>query len=343
MRFPWANTALLILLLVQLVTGLIGFVNGFETRQWVLWFHGAGAYSLLLLLFWKGGTIWETIRRRKTWTRARMGFLVLLVLLVLTLLLGLIWTLYGPQYLFGFSLLSLHIYLAIPLMILLAWHAWRMRWIWRVAGSRDRRTFLRTGLAGLGGAVVWWLTGRVATATPLTNDEQRFTGSYETGSFTGRFPVTSWIADDPTPIRPENWQLTVAGAVEKAVQLSYADILELATSEIEATLDCTGGFFTTQQWRGIPLDTLLDRAGVGSAARSVTVMSMTGYQRRFTIPHARQLLLATHVAGEPLTHGHGFPLRLVVPTGRGYTWVKWVTRIQANTTSALLQPPLPLQ
>jgi hypothetical protein len=343
MRFPWANTALLILLAIQLVSGLIGFVNGFATRAWVLWLHGAGAYALVLLLFWKGGVIWETMRRRKTWTRSRIGFLFLLILLLITLLLGLVWSLYGPQYLFGFSFLSLHIYLAIPLMILLAVHAWRMRWIWRLPDSRDRRTFLRTGLVGITGAAFWWLSGRVATATPLTNDEQRFTGSYETGSFTGRFPVTSWIADNPAPVQPEGWQLTVAGAVAKTAQLSYAQVLELADTQIEATLDCTGGFYTTQLWRGIPLDNLLNQAGIKDRARSISVLSITGYQRRFTIPHARQLLLATHVAGEPLTHGHGFPLRLVVPTGRGYTWVKWVTRLQVHTTSAIWQPPLPLQ
>jgi hypothetical protein len=28
---------------------------------------------------------------------------------------------------------------------------------------------------------------------------------------------------------------------------------------------------------------------------------------------------------------------------RGYDWVKWVTRIEVNETSHLLQPPVPLQ
>lgn len=343
MRFPWANTTLLLLLIIQLVTGLVGFVNGVESRGWVLWLHGIGAYALVVLLFWKGGVIWETVRRRKTWTRARLGFLGLLALLLVTLLLGLAWSFFGPQYLFGFSLLSLHIYLAIPLMILLAWHAWRMRWIWRVPDARNRRTFLRSGLIGIAGAALWWTTGRVAEATPLTADEQRFSGSYETGSFTGRFPVTSWIADRPDPVTREAWTLTVAGAVQQTLRLPYDHVTNQALEEIEATLDCTGGFFTTQVWRGLALSTLLDQAVITEKARSVGVISITGYQRRFSLAQARQLLLATHVAGEPLSHGHGFPLRLVVPTGRGYTWVKWVTRIQVNTTSALWQPPLPLQ
>ena len=53
--------------------------------------------------------------------------------------------------------------------------------------------------------------------------------------------------------------------------------------------------------------------------------------------------MALRVAGEPLTHGHCAPLRLVAPGRRGYDWVKWVARAHVNDTSALLQPPLPLQ
>jgi DMSO/TMAO reductase YedYZ molybdopterin-dependent catalytic subunit len=36
--------------------------------------------------------------------------------------------------------------------------------------------------------------------------------------------------------------------------------------------------------------------------------------------------------GEPLSHGHGFPARVVMPRMYGYKSVKWVTRIEARTT-----------
>ena len=40
------------------------------------------------------------------------------------------------------------------------------------------------------------------------------------------------------------------------------------------------------------------------------------------------LILAYEMNGKPLTPGHGFPLRLVVPGWYGIAWVKWLTRIE---------------
>jgi DMSO/TMAO reductase YedYZ molybdopterin-dependent catalytic subunit len=48
------------------------------------------------------------------------------------------------------------------------------------------------------------------------------------------------------------------------------------------------------------------------------------------VAEAREALLATHVGGERLSHGHGFPLRLVAPGRRGFQWVKWVERVEVR-------------
>ena len=54
-------------------------------------------------------------------------------------------------------------------------------------------------------------------------------------------------------------------------------------------------------------------------------------------------MLATRVGGELLWHGHGAPLRLVVPGRRGYDWVKWVDEVRLVDSPHWLQPWLPLQ
>ena len=78
------------------------------------------------------------------------------------------------------------------------------------------------------------------------------------------------------------------------------------------------------------LGALLEEADVDPAARWVTVHSVTGYRWSFPIDEAREFLLATGVAGERLSHGHGFPLRLVAPDRRGFQWVKWVSRVEVR-------------
>ena len=92
----------------------------------------------------------------------------------------------------------------------------------------------------------------------------------------------------------------------------------------------------------MPLRDVLERAGADPEARSVTVRSATGYWRRFSMEEARGYLLATHVGGEPLWHGHGAPVRLVAPDKRGFEWVKWVVSLRVEDSWSWWQPPLPL-
>jgi DMSO/TMAO reductase YedYZ molybdopterin-dependent catalytic subunit len=152
----------------------------------------------------------------------------------------------------------------------------------------------------------------------------------------------SWLNDDPEPVELASWRLVVEGEVERRLELRYEELRRFGRTSREATIDCTGGWFAHQRWAGVPLASLLDAAGVADGAHSVAVESVTGYGRRFSLDRARGLLLATHVAGEPLSPGHGFPARIVVPDRRGFEWVKWVTRVRVLRSSDLLQSPLPL-
>ena len=90
---------------------------------------------------------------------------------------------------------------------------------------------------------------------------------------------------------------------------------------------------------GVPLGRLLHR---GPGTQSVYVHSVTGYWVRFPISDLDRLLLATQVGGAPLSADHGFPARLVAPGRRGYWWVKWVDRIEVQTTPSWWQPPFPI-
>ena len=349
MKAPWVNFLLLFLLVAQTITGYFGFTNGRESSAWILALHGIIAYGLLLLLFFKADVIRDAWRRKKRWTARRAGFVVTLVLLALTLLLGLLWTFQGPLYLGGFSLVSLHIYVAVPLMLLMLWHAWHMRFIRRVPGATGRRLFLGGLGAALGGLLLWAGVGRARAAAGLRGAARRFTGSYETGSFTPNFPVVSWIADRPPPVDAATWRVRLEGAVARPFSLSLDELTALADGEVVAALDCTGGWYSVQRWRGVAVGELLARAGVLPAAASVTFEAVSGYRRRFPLDEAAGVLLALGTADElddayrPLSHGHGAPARVVLPGRRGMEWVKWLAVIRVNESGALWQSPLPLR
>ena len=150
-------------------------------------------------------------------------------------------------------------------------------------------------------------------------------------------PVTQWLDDADPRIDADGWRLAVLTA-EGARPFTY-DEIQVYDDRVRATLDCTGGWFATQDWSGVRLDRLLE--GVEDA-RSVVVTSATGYARRFPIDDANSFVLATRLGGEPLSAGHGFPARLVAPGRRGFWWVKWVERIEASSTPWWWQSPFPL-
>ena len=171
-------------------------------------------------------------------------------------------------------------------------------------------------------------------ALGLAGGRRRFTGSYAAGSFAGNeFPVTSWVADSPRPLDAP--ALPTAGRGRGRAPRAFA-VSELDRGdELVATLDCTGGFASTQRWHGVRLGTLLDEAGVAAGGAHVRVVSHTGYRWGFALADARELLLATRVGEEPLSHGHGAPVRLVVPATAAFSGSSGSTRVEVHPDADL--------
>jgi DMSO/TMAO reductase YedYZ molybdopterin-dependent catalytic subunit len=154
--------------------------------------------------------------------------------------------------------------------------------------------------------------------------------------------VTQWFTDVVPSSVPADWRLEVAAGRQRR-SFSLDELSQLMTAAVRATLDCTGGWYAEQHWRGIRLDELVAALAPADGWQSIDVISATGYRRRLPREDGGSALLATHVGDQPLSLGHGAPVRLVVPGRRGYWWVKWVQRVELVDEPWWWQPPYPLQ
>ena len=317
--------------LIAVTAGIISLGSGRPEDGIIFALHGIAGFWLLLLLWGKLRRVWPRVIHPRRWDRRTLFGLLALVLVALALGSGIWWVTGGELYFAGLNLLNWHIGLGFALAAGILFHMFARAKRLRKRDVVGRRKILHFGALLLGSVALWpaqQLTGRVLN---LPGKNERFTGSRESGSYAGNaFPTSSWVADAPRPIDTQTWRLSINGAVATPRDFSYDELVSLGDT-LEATLDCTGGFYSTQHWRGIRAGHLLDYVTLHDDARYVSFVSVTRYRWSLPLEEARTALLATHVEEELLSHEHGFPLRLVAPGRRGFEWVKWITRIEVLT------------
>src|SRR3954466_12870487 len=158
------------------------------------------------------------------------------------------------------------------------------------------------------------------------------------------FFVRYHLADVPLNIDPDTFTLQIKGKVDRPLKLSLKEIRKFPAVEIVAVNQCSGnsrGLFNPRvaggqlgngamgnaRWRGVPLKTVLDKAGVQQGARQVTFNGMDGpvtdktpdFVKALDLDHARdgEVMLAYGMNGEDLPVLNGFPLRLGAPCYSG--------------------------
>jgi DMSO/TMAO reductase YedYZ molybdopterin-dependent catalytic subunit len=319
---------------IAFASGLTSLVAGRAEQWWVFALHGVAGLWLLPLTIYKLVRVWPRLLRPAAWDRRTAIGLATLLLTALVLTTGILWTTGGTLVVAGYNLLNWHIIFGLLLTAAVSAHmVARARPLAR-RHLHGRRQVLRWSAMVVAATALWPAKNAVAQAFALPGGRRRFTGSRERGSFggNGAFPFVSWAFDRPLPLDTARWQLDIRGAVKTPFRLDYAALAsDFVRVEREMVLDCTGGFYTTQRWSGVPVVELLGRAAPLPDARFVRFVSITGYRWSLPIAEAQNALLATHLGGEPLAHGHGFPARLVAPGRRGFEWVKWLVAVEVLT------------
>ncbi len=311
------NWALLFLLAMAFATGWVAFELSGRPASAVLILHAAAGVGIVLLVPWKSLVARRGIGRQRP---MRWASLVLALGVLVSLVFGFLHSAGHPDV--GYlTAMDFHVGAALCVVPFVVWHVVARPAKLRAA-DLSRRNFLK-------GAVLLGASGLGVAALPSA-------GRAPTGSFRAADPIpTVWMFDVVPQVDVHDWRLQVAGRTWTYAELATFD------DRVTAVLDCTGGWYSEQTWEGVLLERLVPP--MGNVGSSLNVRSLTGYSRRFAIEDAPHMLLATRLNGSPLEPGHGFPVRLVVPGRRGFTWVKWVTSVEADGVPWWWQPPFPLQ
>jgi hypothetical protein len=328
------NLALLGLLLLAFATGVLAYGFGAppETTL-VVAIHGAAGLGLLLLVPWKAVIVRRSRAHAETTSALATGLGVLVAIAVLS----------GVLHAIGvapLTMLLFHVAIAVCVFPLLLAHAWGRRQRPRRT-DLSRRTLLKAGALAAGAAALWAAGESILRLTGAPGADRHGTGSLEHGTDDPTaMPVTQWFTDAV----PESIGAAVTVVVgDRGARIPISDLER--GDRVRALLDCTGGWYAAQDWAGVRVERLLREVTDEDLPEngSIDVISRTGYRRRLPLRDAPTLLLATSAAGQPLSDGHGAPVRLVAPGRRGFWWVKWVERIEVVDASWWRQPPFPLQ
>lgn len=168
------------------------------------------------------------------------------------------------------------------------------------------------------------------------------------------FFVRYHLADLPLSIDPDRYRLTVSGHVDTPLSLSLNALKAMGRVEMVAVNQCAGnsrgyssprvfgaqlgnGSMGNARWAGIPLRSVLEKAGIRSGARLVAmngldrpVLPVTpDYVKTLEIEHAMsdEPLIAWEMNGQEIPFLNGYPLKLIVPGYFGTYWIKHLCEI----------------
>jgi len=147
---------------------------------------------------------------------------------------------------------------------------------------------------------------------------------------TPRDAFPEYHLSEEAPLAPAGWVLKVGGLVDRPLALSLDDLMGMTRTDVRVRHHCVEGWTAVASWQGVSVSDIAARAGARRDAKCVEFRSFDmGYWSSWDRESAEhpQTILAYAMNGEPLSPGHGAPLRLYSAVKLGYKMVKYLTEV----------------
>ena len=143
-----------------------------------------------------------------------------------------------------------------------------------------------------------------------------------------KFPVLTYGSTPKVSL--DTWKFRVFGLVEQEVKLTWDQFTKLTWTTVTADFHCVTQWSSLDNtWEGVTFPELMALAQPKPEAKFVMAHCFGGYTTNLPLEVAMEDgLLAHKQDGEPLGEGHGWPLRLILPSRYGWKSAKWLNGIE---------------
>ena len=154
-------------------------------------------------------------------------------------------------------------------------------------------------------------------------------------------------------IDPDRYELLIHGMVDRPMTFTLDDLKRFPAESRICFVECSGnggaaynrnaardrapgqidGLFSTSEWCGVALSTLLREVGITRAATWLLAEGGDAALMSRSIPVEKALddaMIAYGQNGEAIRPEQGFPARLLLPGWEGNAQVKWIRRLEAS-------------
>ncbi len=154
-------------------------------------------------------------------------------------------------------------------------------------------------------------------------------------------------------IDPDRYELLIHGMVDRPMTFTLDDLKRFPSESRLCFVECSGnggaaynrnaarerapsqidGLFSTSEWSGVPVSTLLREVGISRDATWLLAEGGDAAVMSRSIPVEKALddaMIAYGQNGEAIRPEQGYPARLLLPGWEGNAQVKWIRRLEAS-------------